>query len=79
VKVDKVITSYVITYANGHDPQMLPKLVDKHDEHHEVSADSAYEGNRIEGVLEQQEARNRIHKNSHRNHPLTEKQKVNNR
>jgi IS5 family transposase len=78
-KVSKVITSCEVTDASVHDSQVLPKLVDKRDEHHEVFADSAYEGKKIEGVLEKRRARNRIHEKGHRNHPLTEKQKANNR
>jgi IS5 family transposase len=78
-KVSKLITCYEVTEASVHDSQMLPKLVDERDEHHEVFADSAYEGKKIERVLEKHKARNRIHEKGHRNHPLTEKQKTSNR
>jgi transposase, IS5 family len=78
-KVSKVITSYDVTDASVHDSRVLPKLANKRDEHHEVFADSAYEGKKIERVLEKRKARNRIHEKGHRNHPLTAKQKENNR
>jgi IS5 family transposase len=78
-KVSKVITAYEVTDASVHDSQLLPKLVDERDAHHEVFADSAYEGKKIETVLEKRKARNRIHEKGHRDHPLTEKQKASNR
>jgi IS5 family transposase len=78
-KVSKLITGYEVTDASVHDSQMLPKLVDERDAHHEVFADSAYEGKTIEAVLEKRKARNRIHEKGHRDHPLSEKQKERNR
>lgn len=78
-KVSKVITGYEVTDASVHDSQVLPKLVDERDAHHEVFADSAYGGKKIEAVLEKRKARNRIHEKGHRDHPLTEKQKERNR
>jgi IS5 family transposase len=78
-KVSKVITAYEVTDASVHDSQVLPKLVDERDAHHEVFADSAYKGKKIDSVLEKRKARNRIHEKGHRDHPLTEKQKASNR
>ncbi len=78
-KVSKVITAYEVTDVSVHDSQVLPKLVDERDAHHEVFADSAYGGKKIEAVLEKRKARNCIHEKNHRDHPLTEKQKANNR
>ena len=78
-KVSKLITGYEVTDASVHDSQVLPKLVDERDAHHEVFADSAYEGKTIEAVLQKRKARNRIHEKGHRDHPLREKQKERNR
>jgi IS5 family transposase len=78
-KVSKVITRYDVTDASVHDSQVMPELVDERDAHHEVFADSAYEGKTNEAVLERRKARNRIHEKGHRNHPLSEKQKACNR
>jgi transposase, IS5 family len=78
-RVSKIITGYEVTAASVHDSQVLPKLVDERDAHHDVFADSAYEGKKIEAVLEKRKARNRIHERGHRGHPLTEKQKDRNR
>jgi IS5 family transposase len=77
-KVSKLITSYEVTDAAVHDSRVLPKLLDERDTHHDVFADSAYEGQKVEQALRKQKARNRINEKGYRNHPLTEKQKENN-
>jgi IS5 family transposase len=82
VKVDKVsiiIAAYTVTDASVHDSQAVEELVDRRDEHHEMYADSAYVGARIEKVLEKRSIRNRIHEKGYRNRPLTERQIADNR
>ena len=78
-KVSKLITAYVVTDASVHDSQMVEELVDKSDEHHEMFADSAYVGPRIEKVLKMREIRNRIHEKGYRNRQLTKRQIADNR
>jgi transposase, IS5 family len=68
-----------VTIANVHDSQAVEELVDKRDEHHEMLADSAHVGPRIEKVLEMREIRNRIHEKGYRNRPLTKRQIADNR
>jgi IS5 family transposase len=82
VKVDKsskLITAYTVTDASVHDSQAVEDLVDKRDEHHEMFADSAYVGPRIEKMLEKRRMRNRIHEKGYRNRPLTKRQMADNR
>ncbi len=78
-KVSKIITAYTVTDASVHDSQAVEELVDKSDEHHEMYADSAYVGARIEKVLEKRSIRNRIHEKGYRNRPLTKRQIADNR
>jgi IS5 family transposase len=78
-KVSKIITAYTVTDASVHDSQAVEDLVDNHDEHHELYADSAYVGPRIEKVLEKRSIRNRIHEKGYKNRPLTERQIADNR
>jgi transposase, IS5 family len=78
-KVSKIITAYTVTDASVHDSQAVEELVDKTDEHHEMYADSAYVGARIEKVLEKRSIRNRIHEKGYRNRPLTKRQIADNR
>ena len=82
VKVDKaskLITAYTVTDASVHDSQAVEELVGKRDGHHELYADSAYVGSRIEKVLEKRSIRNRIHEKGYRNRPLTRRQMADNR
>jgi transposase, IS5 family len=78
-KVSKLITVYAVTDASVHDSQVVEELVEKRDEHHEMFADSAYLGLRIEKVLEKRKIRNRIHEKGYRNRPLTKRQMADNR
>jgi len=50
-KVGKLITSYEVTDAVVHDSRVLPKFLDERDTHHDVFADSAYEGQKVEQAL----------------------------
>ncbi len=78
-KVSKIITAYTVTDASVHDSQAVEKLVEKSDEHHEMYADSAYVGQRIEKLLQRRDIRNRIHEKGYKNRPLTEDQISDNR
>jgi len=78
-KVSKIITAYAVTDASVHDSRVVEELLDKRDAHHEMFADSAYVGPRIEKVLKKREIRNRIHEKGYRNKPLTKRQIADNR
>lgn len=82
VKVDKsskLITAYTVTDASVHDSKAIEDLLDKGDAHHELYADSAYTGSRIEEMLEKKKIMNRIHEKGYRNKPLTKRQMESNR
>jgi IS5 family transposase len=78
-KKTKLIKKYKVTSAEVHDSQMLVKLLDKKDSHHELYADSAYSGNPIKEELKKRNIKSRIHEKGYRGRPLTEKQQENNK
>lgn len=82
IKVDrgsKLITKYQVTPANVHDSQVLIGLLTKKDRHHDLFADSAYSGQKIDKELYRRNIRNRVHEKAYKSRPLTEKQKADNR
>lgn len=72
----KLITDYGVTDAAVHDSQRCIDFIDEKDE--VLYADSAYSGAPIADELPKN-CKNEICEKSQRNHPLTEKQKENNR
>lgn len=78
-KVDsdsKIITDYAVTNAAVHDSNKIVEFIDETDK--VVYADSAYAGHEISEKLNKN-VKNNIHEKGYRNHPLTDKQKENNR
>ena len=79
IKVDrksKLIRTYETTDASVHDSQVLGKLIDKNDSHHEFYGDSAYSGEPIRNILKKHQIRCRIHKKGYRGNPLTKDQQL---
>lgn len=82
VKIDnasKLITKYSVTAANVHDSQALSGLLCKEDEGKTLYADSAYRSAEISDLLSKKGIMNKIHERGYRDHPLSEKQKRDNR
>lgn len=82
IKIDKkskLIENYAITDASVHDSAVVEDLLEEDDEHHELYADSAYSGSRIEEILKERKIKNQIHEKGYRNRPLTDKQKARNK
>lgn len=82
IKIDrktKIIRKYKTTDASVHDSQVLEDLLNKHDAHHELYADSAYSGEPIKQMLKRKKIKNRIHEKGYRGKPLTDKQQEKNR
>jgi len=82
IKVDektKLITKAITTDASVHDSQALEKLLDKKDEGKIIYADSAYVGEENTNKILKKKALPNICEKGFRNHPLTLKQKSNNR
>lgn len=76
----KLITNYEVTSAEVHDSKMTDALTDKREDAHQpFYADSAYRSEEIEMLLKKKNIESRVHEKGYRNHPLTEKQKKNNR
>ena len=73
------IRRYVVTPANVHDSQMLPRLLDPENEHDYVWADSAYSGECFESLLSLGGFESMIHEKGARNHPLSDAAKELNR
>jgi IS5 family transposase len=73
------IRRYVVTPANVHDSQMLPRLLDPENEHYYVWADSAYSGECFESLLSLGGFESMIHEKGARNHPLSDAAKELNR
>jgi IS5 family transposase len=82
LKVDKnskIITDFEVTSANVHDSQCMWELINEDDK--EVWADSAYTGKELEEEIRGKNPKVILHINEkgHKNKPLTEEQKKNNR
>ena len=75
----KLIRRYKVTDASVHDSQALDDVLDDDNTASDVWADSAYRSAEIEGKLEEQGLKSRIHRKAHRNRPLTEREKRGNR
>ena len=68
-KVDHgFICGYAVTFANIHDGQIIPRLLDPESEHDYVWADSAYSGERFVGLLKLGGFESLIHEKGARNH-----------
>ena len=72
-----LIEDYEVTDASVHDSQVVEDLVEADDGI--VYADSAYTGETIETILEEQGVKGEICEKGYRNHPLTTAQKKRNR
>ena len=82
VKIDnasKLITKYLVTSASVHDSQALAELLCKEDKGKTLYADSAYQSAEISALLSKEGILNKIHERGYRDHPLSEKQKRDNR
>ncbi len=82
VKADtrtKLVEDYVVTDASVHDSQVIKELLTPKDKGQPLYADSAYGGEEQERVYKEKEVINKVHEKGHRNKPLTEKQKADNR
>ena len=80
VKADRTtkrIEDYAVTDASAHDSQVVEDLVEADDG--TWYADSAYTGETIEAILEENGVKGEICEKGYRNHPLTEAQKKRNR
>jgi len=66
------IRRFVVSPANIHDSQMLPRLLDPENEHDYVWADSAYSGECFEDLLRLGGFESLIHEKGARNHPLSD-------
>lgn len=78
-KVDadtKLITDYSVTSANVHDSREFLEFIDHTD--NVIYTDSAYKSAEIDENLPKH-VQNRIHEKGHRNNPLSEEQKLENR
>lgn len=76
---NKLIKKYSVTDASVHDSQELENLLDNADRGKKLYADSAYKSKAIDNLLEKQGIKNKIHEKGYRNHPLSEKQKKQNK
>jgi len=75
----KLIEGYVVTDASVHDSQVIKELLTEKDKGQPLYADSAYGGEEQEKVYKEKEVVGQVHEKGHRNKPLTEKQKADNR
>lgn len=75
-KTTKLIEDYEVTDASVHDSQPVGDLVEEDDG--TLHADSAYTGETIETILEENDVKGEICEKGYRNHPLTEAQKKRN-
>ena len=76
-KKTKLIETMETTDASVHDSNVIETLVEERDKGQELYLDSGYEGR--EDVVEQCGMKPVICERKHRNHPLTEEQKLSNR
>jgi IS5 family transposase len=75
----KLVRRYRVTDAAVHDSQVLDEILDPDNTASEVWADSAYRAAEIEAKLEAKGLKSRIHRKSHRNKPLSEREKRGNK
>lgn len=75
----KLIEEYMVTDASVHDSQVIEGLLTEKDEKQPLYADSAYTGEEQEKVYKKKKVINKVIEKSHRNKPLTEKQKASNK
>ena len=73
------VRTYEVTPANVHDSQVFDALIDPDNADPEVWADSAYQREETETVLEDAEYISHIHEKGQQDRPLTEVQKQRNR
>ena len=73
------IRPYQVTDASVHDSQVLGALLDEQNQGEEVWAHSAYRSESIEWILQILQFLSHINERANRNHPLTAKQKEDNR
>ena len=76
-RTTKLIEDYTVTDASVHDSQAVEDLVE--DDDGILHADSAYTGEAIGMILEENGVKGEICEKGYRNHPLTEAQKKRNR
>ncbi len=82
VKADsgsKIITKYEVTPANDHDSQPLDKLLEDRDKGEKLYGDSAYKGEKQEGIIAAKQLENQVNEKGYRNCPLTENQIADNK
>ena len=75
----RFIRRYEVSDASVHDSQVLGKLLDDDNDEDKLWADSAYRSQDIERILEWLKFDSQINERSYRNHPLTTRQKEQNR
>ena len=76
-KTTKLIEDYEVTSASVHDSQPVGDLVEEGDG--TLHADSAYTGETVEAILEENDVKGEICEKGYRNHPMTARQKKRNR
>jgi len=82
VKVDaksKLIVKYEVTDASVHDSQILEDLLELKDAGEDLSADSAYSGEKQRAIISQMEMTDKTCKKGYKNNPLTEQEIATNR
>ncbi len=75
----KLVRRYRVTDAAVHDSQVLDEILDADNTASDVWADSAYRSAEIEAKLEEKGLKSRVHRKSHRNKPLCEREKRGNK
>ena len=82
VKADsktKLIDTFTVTDASVHDSQPVEDLLTKNDAEQLLHADSAYTGEKLDKVYKDKKVIPMVNEKGHRNKPLTEEQKANNK
>lgn len=75
----KLVRRYQVTDAAVHDSQVVDDILDPDNTAPDVWADSAYRSAEIEAKLQEKGLKSRIHRQSHRNKPLTKREKRDNK
>ncbi len=75
----KLVRRYEVTDAAVHDSQVIDDILDPNNTASDVWADSAYRSAEIEEKLSEKGLKSRIHRNGHRNKPLSEREKRGNK
>jgi len=70
----KLVRRYKVTDAAEHDSQVVEDILDPDNTASNVWADSAYRSAEIEAKLDEKGLNSRIHRKSHRNKPLTNRE-----